>query len=215
MSHDSVGSGQTTLGQIQSIATIFSLVAVPVIVAILGALIQKSIQGSESRSKAMELAISILKEPPGRTNQPGLREWAIETLQESSPIQISETARKELATKPLFPMQPVQRNMRTGAWVYLELNKPFQMTRESPKLGEPDIPTHTFVLQRVGEDFVTLTVDGESKSWYVNDSLALQPEGCVAHLLGLGNLRTDAEVKSGRDDPTHPINSAFVAYVCP
>jgi hypothetical protein len=94
-------SQRDKLGRIQAVATIFSLVAVPVIVAILGAAIQKPIQSSEARSKSMELAINILKESPGKTDQPGLREWAIETLQASSPIQISDAARKELATKPL------------------------------------------------------------------------------------------------------------------
>jgi len=240
MAHEPTISNHGALGRVQSIATIFSLVAVPVIVAVLGALIQKSIQTSEARNKSMELAINILKESPGKSDQPGLREWAIETLQASSSIPISDAARRELATKPLFPIQPSQRNYGTGGFITFNFEGgPFKIEEDDPTDNEKMVTLHKFVLQRVDQDSIDLLVDGKPMSLYINDSLALAPEGCVLHLLAVGRrpkkgdeeqvltkLRTEhfanldemlkrrAELLSNLIQQS-PLNDAFAAYVCP
>jgi hypothetical protein len=243
MPHDSKLPEHNTLGRIQAIATIFSLVAVPVIVAVLGALIQKSIQSSEARSKSLELAINILKEAPGKSSQPGLREWAIETLQTSSPIAMSELARKELATKPLFPVQPGQRNYGFGGFLPLSLHDPTSdIEDDDPAAPDKKKVLHKFVVQRIDQDSISLLVDGKPTSVYINDSLALAPEGCVLHVLGVGYEPTKEQIlalqkevfrKHGNSYPPstaaekeadalfkalkghNALNSAYTAFVCP
>jgi hypothetical protein len=233
-------SRRGTLDRLQSIATIFSLIAVPVIVAVLGALIQKSVQSSEARTKSMELAINILKEAPGKNSQPGLREWAIETLQASSPIQISDAARKELATKPLFPVQPAQKRYGWGGFLPLRTfgdNDPIEI--DDPSDENKKVILHRFVLQRVDEDSIGLLVDGKPAALYINDSLALAPEGCVLHLMGVGHEVTaedraqafakaktahpasmeeylqKAQAYLNQEDQRAPLNSAYTSFICP
>ncbi len=119
---------EATLEKWKNIATILSLVAVPIIVALFGAWIQDSVKNSEARTKSMEIAIQILKEPPGRGDQPGLRRWAIDMLQASSSIQLSAEALKELESKPIIPVQEMQRRLRRGGvfWLQKEMTAPRQ-----------------------------------------------------------------------------------------
>jgi hypothetical protein len=196
-----------TLARIQSLSTIFSLIAVPIIVAITGGMIQRGIQTSDARTKSLGLAIDILKEPPSNRQQPGLREWAIETLQASSGVKLSDAALRELKLKPLLPVQPVQRTFTSGGWSYLVLGK------------QQEILTHKITLTAMRDDTASMTVDGNQVSIEINDSAVLPPDGCVIHVLGFS-------LKGDPDDPnyeshkeqakkTNTPQSTFVAYVCP
>jgi hypothetical protein len=69
---------KTLLENLQAIATIFSLVAIPLIVSVVGFYIQQSSTESAAKSKLTELAIDILKHAPDRNYQPGLRAWAVD-----------------------------------------------------------------------------------------------------------------------------------------
>jgi hypothetical protein len=212
MTEESATPTRDKLSRVQAIATIFSLVAVPVIVALSGALIQRSIQSSEARSKSMELAITILKQAPANTEQPGLREWAIETLQASSPVKISEAARKELATKPLLGVQSIQRNISKVGFAYLKLNDPFNVSDEDPNDIDKEVTRHVLLAQHLNPDSALISVDGQPHTLYVNDSLLLPNDDCVIHLLGFGHSEGHDKQNSVKNNPPD-INSAVIAYV--
>ena len=195
---------KTVLESLQTAATIFSLVAVPIIVAVVGFYIQRSSTESAAKSKITELAIEILKEPPGRNSQPGLRAWAVEMLESTSDVSLSDDAKRELSTKPLFPMQPVQKKFSTSGMAYIEKQEEF----------ESYIGKHLIVLDQLGEDFAIFDIDKTPTKIYMNDSILLEPDHCVLHLLGFDHTRTKEEI-STQDDPAKPLNSAFTAWVCP
>jgi hypothetical protein len=132
-------SQRDKLGRIQAVATIFSLVAVPVIVA----------------------------KRYGTGNFLTLR-----MVGESDPVQVeapeSDDPSKCMETK----------------WIVL----------------------HRFVLQRVDEDSIGFLLNGKSTSLFINDSVALAPEGRVFHLLGVGHEVTnkDKEHAYTKAKASHP-----------
>jgi hypothetical protein len=190
----------TRIDKWQKVATILSLIAVPIVVAVSGALIQESVKTSEARTKSMEIAIQILKEPPSRSDQPGLRAWAIEMLQASSSIPLSEEARAELRAKPLLSVQQIQRRIKTGGVAFLVRG------------AEQSVGGNQLTLEDISKDSVTLRINETSRVVIINDSVE---SGCVYHVLGLGFRRSPlGENPLPEDDGTQPVNSAFVAYVC-
>ena len=190
------------LAQLQAVATIISLVAVPIVVAVLGARFQKSIRASEGRTKSMELAISILKEPPGRSEQPGLRKWAIETLDVSSEVQLSDTARRELLAKPLLAIQPIQRNVSSGMSGFFPVGKDFT------------IGQHKAQVKSIERDSIVLAIDGNDHTIAINDSMAVPPENCVIHLLGV-RVSPDAPNIAKEEKQPAKQDLAFMVWVCP
>jgi hypothetical protein len=195
---------ETRLDTWQKLATILSLIAVPVFVAISGALIQQSVKNSEARTKTMELAIQILKEPPGRSDQSGLRTWAIEMLQASSNIPLSDEARRELQASPVLAVRQLQRRVSRGGVIFLIKDKTEQ------------IEDHLVTLLEISKDSVTVSFDSDIKAMTINDSV---DAGCIYHLLGLGYRKTHWDANRGgaslEDERTQPTNAAFIAYVCP
>jgi hypothetical protein len=113
---------------------------------------------------------------------------------------------------------------------------PYDITEGDPKHSDKQITLHTFVLKEVDQDSISLLVDGKLTSLYINDSLALAPDGCVLHLLGVGHELTEEEHEQESSNPNHlslddwlkkraefveqasehgTLNSAFTAFVCP
>jgi hypothetical protein len=228
---------KATLDKVQVIATIFSLIAVPLIVAFLGFKFQQSAKESEARTKSLELAIQILKEPSSGSTQPGLREWAVETLQASSNVSMSEVAKRELLAKPLLPIQPGQRNFSTGGFTPVQLKSVENFS--FAKIGD-----HELFLLDTGNDYAVYDVDGRPVKVFMNESVLLDPGGCVLHLMGFehelshaeqatllkqmdqmaentkrkyGDMLEDPQVKALEDKARKdgPINSTFIAFVCP
>src|SRR5882762_5705727 len=68
-------SPKSRLDRAQQIAQVFSLFALPLIVAIGGWWIQRSIATADIEQKYVELALSILREPPKATDK-SLRIWS-------------------------------------------------------------------------------------------------------------------------------------------
>lgn len=195
------------LEKLQAIATIFSLVAVPIIIAVLGYLFQNSAKQADAKAKLVELAIEVLKEPPVRNEQPGLRQWAVGIIEQESGQTLSNAARQGLTRKPLFPMQPVQTKYSTGGFVRV----PMQLTS-----GEnwPDVGGLPIKLMSISKDTATFSYGPTVFSLVMNDTVVLPRSGCVFHLLGFEHQRTDDEIAKGTDDPKEPLNGAFTAYVC-
>jgi WD40 repeat protein len=71
----------------ERIARILSLVAIPVVIAIIGALIQATISRSAVSRDYVQLAVTILTS--GKDTPPELRAWAVDLLDENSPTKFS------------------------------------------------------------------------------------------------------------------------------
>ena len=71
-----------------------------VLLASVGILIDSTLKQQEIRVEYVQIAISILSEEP--TDELQLRAWAVDVLQEYSPVPLDSTALKLLKNKP-FP----------------------------------------------------------------------------------------------------------------
>lgn len=84
------------------VVTALAAVAVPVVVAHIGASVAVATKESESRVKYVELAVSILQADPKPETQ-ALRGWAVELLDSQAPAmaKLASEAKKQLQEKPL------------------------------------------------------------------------------------------------------------------
>jgi hypothetical protein len=87
----------------QSLATIVSLLAVPTVLAWGGWRIQERIAEQSTKREYVQLAVSILKEPPSResNDEQDLRAWAVSLLEQNSPLPFSKQSRAALLTSRL------------------------------------------------------------------------------------------------------------------
>jgi hypothetical protein len=168
----------SSLERIKSVATIFSLVAVPIIVALVGWAIQNGVKTSDTRLKNLELSISILKESPDLT-QPGLRNWAIDNLDRYSDVKLSAEAKEELRSKSLLAVQPVQRNITRWAMGQFSLGK------LNEAFGHKIIPV------AIQGDDVILQIDGHSRRLRVNETASFG-DGCVIQIFGISPKTPEA-----------------------
>jgi hypothetical protein len=77
---------------VERIARVLGQVAIPVVIAIIGVLIQNSLATMNARQKYVELAVTLLTTSKDEVDQE-LRAWAVEVLQVNSPIPLKpETA---------------------------------------------------------------------------------------------------------------------------
>ena len=83
------------LDSIEQLSKIVSLVAIPVILALVGWAIQDSLTKRSVSQEYVALAVSILKESKEET-EPSLREWAVELLNQNSPTKFSESVADQL-----------------------------------------------------------------------------------------------------------------------
>lgn len=91
---------QETLGKLTSVTTIFSLFAVPIVVAIIGSKIQSSISTESIKKDYVQMAIQILAEEPKNGDHEAVRKWAIDILAKNSPVPFTAALKKQLTTNP-------------------------------------------------------------------------------------------------------------------
>ena len=84
----------------QSVVLMLSSIAVPLVIAGIGASYNTSMKDSENRVRYVELAIAQLRSPP-TPETAALREWAVEVLDSQSPIKLSSAAKTQLKSGPL------------------------------------------------------------------------------------------------------------------
>lgn len=81
---------------------IATILLVPVVIALLGGMINWSIAHYSGRQKSVELAVSILREPLQEDEKKGdllpLRDWAVDVVNKLSEVPFSEDAAKLLRT---------------------------------------------------------------------------------------------------------------------
>ena len=78
-------------------AKIVSLVGIPAVVALFGWIIQQSLADKTVNKNYVQIAVSILSDPETASDS-GLREWAVELLNKTSPTKFSASAAEELKT---------------------------------------------------------------------------------------------------------------------
>ena len=103
----------TALERTKSVATIASLAVVPVLVAFVGGYYSGATKDREVQAKFVELAVSILKEPPDKQSK-SLREWATQVLVEYSGVKMSDEARRSLAVPSRVIMYPFAAGRSSG-----------------------------------------------------------------------------------------------------
>ena len=85
----------TNLERTKNIATIFSAIAIPIVLTIAGYFIQRQITNESLKKDYVGIAASILKED-SKKQEPELREWAVKVLDDNSPVPFSKKAKEGL-----------------------------------------------------------------------------------------------------------------------
>lgn len=88
-------SDQSSLAKWQSIASIVASIAIPLILAIFGFLVQRQLATEGIKKDYVQIAISILKENPS-AQEKELRAWAVEVLDRNAEIPFSKNAKESL-----------------------------------------------------------------------------------------------------------------------
>jgi hypothetical protein len=95
------------------ISQIFAMVAIPVILAIVGYFLQNNLQGEQIKRDYVSLAIQILA--PSEKDKPEaplqLREWAVNLLDDSSPVRLSNIQKTSIVHQGLG--RPITRKQIT------------------------------------------------------------------------------------------------------
>jgi hypothetical protein len=91
----------------------------PFVVAIVGGCYTNAVRDAEIRARYVEVAVAILRENPSdkagdKTQTPKIREWAMDVINQLSPIPLSQEARSELRARPL-PVAEWARRHNVGA----------------------------------------------------------------------------------------------------
>jgi hypothetical protein len=80
----------------EKLSRILSIVAIPVVIAVGGWLIQRQLQDQTIRRDYVQLALSILQNPEPSKVPPEIREWAVDLLDENSPTKLNAQAIQKL-----------------------------------------------------------------------------------------------------------------------
>jgi len=84
-----------TLGKIQAIATIVSLVAIPIVIAIVGWAVQEKIADQTTKKDYVLMAVGILNKQQSEGDEE-LRRWAIEVLDKNAPVPFTKDIKIKL-----------------------------------------------------------------------------------------------------------------------
>lgn len=84
-----------TLEKLQTIATILSLLAVPLITALFGYKIQENLANESIKKDYVQMAVNILSEPK-KPNDDDLRKWSVDVLSKNSPVPFSQNLSRQL-----------------------------------------------------------------------------------------------------------------------
>ncbi len=83
------------LERIQSIASICSSIAIPLVLAVIGYFVQRQFADEGLKKDYVSIAAGILKDDPSK-QEPDLRKWAVNVLDSNSPIPFSKQAKDGL-----------------------------------------------------------------------------------------------------------------------
>lgn len=92
---------KTTLNRIQAYTSIASAVAIPIVIALVGWWVQSSISNESIKKDYVQMAIGILNSPDNEKNTE-MRKWAVDILNENSPVPLSLNLRNKLEQGSTF-----------------------------------------------------------------------------------------------------------------
>lgn len=88
--------------KLQVVSTLLGAVAVPVVLLLLGHWLTQSLLERETKARFVELAVEILRTDPEVTsNIPGLRDWAVDIINDYSRKPLPLTSAEALVSAPL------------------------------------------------------------------------------------------------------------------
>lgn len=100
---------QSPLEKIQTISSIVSAVAIPLVIAIVGWWVQSSLQSEDIKKDYVQMALGILQSSEQQEND-DLRRWAVAILDKNSPIEIPIALKEKLSSGEIgirfFPSPP-------------------------------------------------------------------------------------------------------------
>jgi tetratricopeptide (TPR) repeat protein len=106
--------------RLEALAKITSAVAVPLLLAFVGWIVQGSLATKTASKDYVQLAISILNQPQHADVDPALRTWAVQLLNANSPTEFSETVITKLKSGAVtLPVVEQSENMRDLAKTYV------------------------------------------------------------------------------------------------
>ena len=95
---------------VERITRMVSLLAIPVVIAIVGALIQTSVAKRSVSQQYVQVAVSILTSR--EKVDPNLRSWAVDLLDANSPTPLGDTVKRKLKEGSVtLPSEPNQLDM--------------------------------------------------------------------------------------------------------
>jgi hypothetical protein len=106
------------LSRLLVVSQIITMLAVPVVLAVVGFWVQRSLQEQQIKRDYVNLAVSLLlpKKEGEKETSPELRLWATELLNESSPVKLSKAQSQSLRVNGLS----LQRNdLQPGDLIFI------------------------------------------------------------------------------------------------
>ena len=103
--HKPAPDSNAQLEKAKSIATIVSAIAIPIVLMISGYFIQRQLADEGLKKDYVAIAAGILKENP-TTQEPELRQWAVNVLEGNSPIPFSSKAKAGLLVGQVVGVPP-------------------------------------------------------------------------------------------------------------
>jgi WD40 repeat protein len=98
--------GTMPWGSLERLAKVASIVAIPLVLAVIGWIIQNQLSERNLNRDYVQLAVSILKEPDASKTNPALRDWAVDLLNDNSPTKFGPDVVRQLksgeVTLPAF-----------------------------------------------------------------------------------------------------------------
>lgn len=85
----------------KQIAQITSALAIPIVLAVIGYLVQSSLADAGLKKDYVQMALTVLREQPTKENAE-LRQWAISVLDKNSPVPIPKQLKSQLASATWF-----------------------------------------------------------------------------------------------------------------
>jgi len=116
-------SERDTLSKIQMIASIAAAVAIPLVIAAAGWIIQAKIASQSVQKDYVSMAVGILTDPKNERNDE-LTTWAVAVLDKTSPVPFSGALRQKLASGEIVITRPVMVNTPFFLQPPAELMKP-------------------------------------------------------------------------------------------
>ena len=166
--HRTESSPATRWDRFEQLAKIGSLVAIPVLLAVGGWYIQDALSRRSVNKDYVQLAVSILTESDEKVD-PGLREWAVELLNENSPTKFEPTVAKRLSQGQLSLPLPASASPLTGE--IPDFESILSLSERDPRRTLARAVARVDVL--FGDKFTTCT------GWLVSTDILITTDFCV------------------------------------